>query len=192
MPEPLQRVLAWAKANPVLAGGLVIGAAVLGYIISKAAKGTEATVAETAEEAGIGGGESGLGDDVIPIQPIPEVLLPEPGYLGSGQPSNNQPSQPVSFGSSIAPHKQFSRAEFAAYSIAQGWTPSTPQPQHSGMTTGPLRGLQMQEALQTLTGTTGKAPAGLGSTVKGFSGLKTNAAPAGLGSTFKSISGIPR
>jgi hypothetical protein len=83
MGERLQRLIAWAKANPVLAGGIVIVAALAIWLIARSAgsgSANDSNVVESADELGGGGGIGG--DDLIPMSPIPEFLIPEPGYLG--------------------------------------------------------------------------------------------------------------
>lgn len=92
MQESLQRVLAWAKANPVLAGGIVVAVAVVGYFLLRGGGSGEPTPLTT-DDIGSGGGVGG--DDIIPIEPIPDLLLPDPGYIGSGSWSS-APSGPVS------------------------------------------------------------------------------------------------
>lgn len=90
MSEAVSNVVAWVKGHPVLAGGMVIGAAGLGYLLSRSMKDGQAGPQDVIE--GSAGG-AGIGEDQSILQPFPDFPPPESGIvidspnIGSGGPT---------------------------------------------------------------------------------------------------------
>jgi len=99
MQEAASKVAAWAKANPVLAGGLIVAAIVVGYFLSKSLGrgGNETgTVATSEEELGGGGGAGEDFDEILPL-PFGEFILPGDGYIGGNGHGPTLPSTYVEY-----------------------------------------------------------------------------------------------
>ncbi len=73
MPPAVDNVLAWAKQNPVLAGGLLIGAGVVGYLAMRSMGSGEPATAEGFPPAVDLSGAEGAPISTAPIPEIPDL-----------------------------------------------------------------------------------------------------------------------
>ena len=66
--QPIQKIVTWSKANPLMAGVLVVGAIILGYLASKSMgkdRMVSGKIVDDAAGIGLGGDE----DTLIPLIP---------------------------------------------------------------------------------------------------------------------------
>lgn len=138
LPGTKTKVPRWAVL--LAAGGLII----ILLFVKKAgseATATEEATAEEEEEEGVGAGD--WLDDLITQIEQPQGIVESPSQAGSVPYYEYAVTPTVAENAALgAPPPGSLRAMMIEQSALSGWTPESPQPEHSGMTTGPLRGIQ--------------------------------------------------